>query len=73
MADKADLIKAVRDHALANYEREGWDYLVECWEDDEISRCMKDAATPEEAIKRCREVVMTLDEQRSEVRAAGEW
>ena len=33
---ETDLIAAVRRHALDNYERDGWDYLVECWDDGDI-------------------------------------
>ena len=29
-----DMIKAIRSHANANYENSGWDYVVECWDDD---------------------------------------
>jgi len=31
-----DLIKAVRSHALENYETGGWDHVVECLSDDDI-------------------------------------
>jgi hypothetical protein len=67
------LLKAVRDHAYANYEVEGWDYLVECWEDDDILDAMGSATTAEEAIKRVRKALRPLNDMRAEVRAAGEW
>jgi hypothetical protein len=63
----------VRDHAYANYEVEGWDYLVECWEDDDILDAMGSATTAEEAIKRVRKALRPLNDMRAEVRAAGEW
>jgi hypothetical protein len=31
-----NLIKAVRDHANANWGKDGWDFLVECWGDEDI-------------------------------------
>ena len=30
------LVEAVIQHAVDHYEIEGWDILVECWDDDEI-------------------------------------
>jgi hypothetical protein len=68
-----DLINAVRDHAYANYNDDGWDYVVECWEDGDILEAIGDADTAEEAVARVREAVRPLAEMRDEVRAAGEW
>jgi hypothetical protein len=68
-----DLINAVRDHAFANYNDDGWDYVVECWEDGDILKAIGDADTAEEAVARVREAVRPLAEMRDEVRAAGEW
>jgi hypothetical protein len=68
-----NLIKAVRDHALANYNRDGWDYLVECWEDEDIAEAIQGASTEAQAIAKARKAVRILDEVRSEVRSAGEW
>lgn len=67
------LIRAVRRHAEENYCLDGWDYLVECWSDEDISRAIAGATTPMLAISRCKSAVRALDEMRSEVRAAGEW
>lgn len=67
------LIAAVRSHAFANYNREGWDYVVECWEDGDILEAIEDASTEAEAIAKVREAVWPIDQVRSEVRAAGEW
>ena len=33
---KQELVQAVRAHAIANYNKGGWDFLVECWEDSDI-------------------------------------
>jgi hypothetical protein len=65
-----DLISAVRKHALNNYETDGWDYLVECWDDGDILEQISDknATTPAEAIKACLEIVKLQDEMRREVR-----
>lgn len=38
-----DLVKGVRDYALAHYEEDGWDILVECMSDEEIVEEMGEA------------------------------
>lgn len=37
-----DLIAAVRSHALQNYTSDGWDFVVECWEDKDIHRALQE-------------------------------
>jgi hypothetical protein len=72
--DEQYLINAVRNHALANYNVEGWDYLVECWMDGDILECLDGAETVEQAIANVRDALAPLAERREEVRAAsGEW
>lgn len=51
-----NLVKAVKQHALEHYGREGWDYIVECWSDGEIA----------EAVKHCRKVNTALRVMRKE-------
>ena len=63
------IVKQVREHANQNYNVDGWDFLVECWEDSDIAEYVGDTQDLEEAINRCRRVVMALDEQRREIRA----
>ena len=38
-----EMIEAVRKHALENYGKDGWDIVVECYEDADIQRVIKDA------------------------------
>jgi hypothetical protein len=64
MTTLADLILAVRAHAEANYDQDGWDYLVECWEDADIAKQIGKARTVAGAIRNCRLTTMALDEQR---------
>jgi hypothetical protein len=71
--DEQYLINAVRNHALANYNTDGWDYLVECWMDGDILECLDGAETVEQAISNVRDALAPLAEMRDEVRAAGEW
>lgn len=64
-----DLVKAVRAYAEAHYESDGWDFLVECWDDSDIQETISGAETAEEAVALCARVVGILDERRAEVRA----
>lgn len=68
-----ELIRTVRDYALDNYNVDGWDYLVECWEDDYILECIGTAKTAKQAINNVRDALRPLADMRDEVRAAGEW
>ena len=31
------LVDAVKGHAVRNYEKDGWDYIVECYGDGDIA------------------------------------
>jgi len=71
--NEQDLINAVRNHALTNYNTDGWDYLVECWMDGDILECLDGAETVAQAIANVRDALAPLAEMRDEVRSAGEW
>jgi hypothetical protein len=71
--DEQELINAVRSYAYAHYTIDGWDYVVECWEDGDILEALEGASTATQAIANVREAVRPLAEMRDEVRAAGEW
>lgn len=64
-----ELVAAVRRHAEANYTKDGWDYLVECWSDEEIAEQIGQARTEAGAIRACRKTTKLLDERRREVQA----
>jgi hypothetical protein len=63
----AELIAAVRAHALANYETDGWDYVVECWDDEELSESIGSATTPKEAIEAVHKQVKIMGDYRAEI------
>ena len=65
----SELVRAVRAHALEHYETDGWDFIVECWEDADIAEAIGSAGSPEAAIAAVRKTARLLDERRSEVRA----
>ncbi len=60
------LIAAVREHAMKNY-RKGWDFIIECLEDEDILRIIGNATTVDAAIKRMAENVALNEEQRKAV------
>lgn len=64
-----DLIKAVRAHALAHYEEDGWDYVVECYEDADLQQLIEEegATTAEEAIKALGKVMKLKDDYRKDI------
>ena len=66
-----ELIKAVRAHASKNYEKGGWDILVECYDDAEIEKVLyfHSAKTEEQAIAALAEVLGIIDERRREIQA----
>jgi hypothetical protein len=47
---RATLVEAVRDHALRYYEQ-GWDVLIECYDDQDILDMIQDATTSKAAIQ----------------------
>jgi hypothetical protein len=48
---QAQIVKEVRAYAIANYETDGWDILVEAYDDAEIVEAIGDATTTAAAIK----------------------
>jgi hypothetical protein len=60
-------VKDVKDHAYANYESGGWDYVVECYSDAEIAALTKDAKTAEEAIASVGKVVGERNDYREDI------
>jgi hypothetical protein len=71
MSTMQELVKAVKDHATKNYETDGWDVVVEAFEDSEIADEIRKAGarTSEDAIKVLGEIVKLHDEQRKDVQA----
>lgn len=64
-----DLVDAVRTHALQHYEDDGWDFVVECWEDWEILAVVKGSKSESQAIRRVRRQVRVLSDHRREIQA----
>jgi len=62
-----DKIKAVRDYAVAHYETGGWDYVVEAWNEDYISRVTANCKSEAGAIRAVGKIAAILDGERKEV------
>lgn len=71
MSTMQELVKAVKDHAKKNYDSNGWDYVVETFEDSEIADEIRKAGarTERDAIKVLFEIVKLHDDCRKDVQA----
>jgi hypothetical protein len=65
-----ELINAVRSYATDNYNRDGWDVLVECWSDEDIARNIGSAKTAKGAIDKCRRITKAIASVRSDIQGA---
>lgn len=66
-----DLIKAIRQHALDNYETGGWDMIYECYDESEIHQALAHIPNPtiEQAIQTLGEIAKLYQERRLDVEA----
>ena len=66
------LVDAVKGHAVRNYEKDGWDYIVECYGDGDIASLIQaaNATTREEAIKAVGDYIKVKDDYRSDIMGA---
>lgn len=67
MATRQENIDAVKKHAKENYNRDGWDTIVECWGDAEIAEQLSGEMTNEEAIAAITFFARLYREQRDNV------
>ena len=65
----AELIAAVRAHAETHYERNGWDFVVECYSDNDIAEILADRqiTSKRAAIKEIGAGVRLQNERRTEI------
>ena len=59
-----NLIDAVKAHATANYNKNGWDFVLECFSDDQIKDIIGGARTIDGAIAKMREEIKWRHEMR---------
>tara|TARA_R110000868_G_scaffold312251_1_gene573139 strand:+ start:213 stop:422 length:210 start_codon:yes stop_codon:yes gene_type:complete len=62
-----DFTNAVKQHALSHYEIEGWDYVVECYDDAQIADIIKTARTEKGAIRMMRAQVKPRADYRADI------
>ena len=65
----SELVKAVQDHSALNYNKDGWDYVVECYEDDEIANEIRGAKSTQEAIQKIGKILKVKDDYRKDIQA----
>jgi hypothetical protein len=61
-----DLVKEVREYAEANYEKGGWDYIVECWSDEDIAEAIVGAKSKLGAIRKLSRIVKVFADRQAE-------
>ena len=62
-------LAAIKAHALANYEIDGWDYVIECYSDAEILEIIQKCRTEKGAIKTMRAHLKPHADYRAEIQA----
>lgn len=67
------LVEAVKAHARAHYNEDGWDNIVECYDDAELQELLEEQnpapTTPEEAIKVVHEIVKLWHGREKDIQA----
>lgn len=67
----SEMVAAVKQYATTHYTEDGWDYIVETFEDEDIAKGIREAQarTPEDAIKALHRHVKILDDHRKDIQA----
>ena len=63
------LIAKIREHALRNYNQDGWDYLVECYSDNDIILLVAECESYEQAIAKLAKLLKIKDDYRSDIQS----
>lgn len=69
LALNSALVAKIREHALRNYNQDGWDYLVECYSDNDIILLVAECESYEQAIAKLGRILKAKDEYRNEIRS----
>jgi len=62
-----NLVSDVKEYALRNYNKDGWDICVECYDDDDIASIIYGAVSERVAISKMKNYLASLNEYRSEI------
>ena len=65
----AGFVAAIRKYAVEHYNQDGWDILVECYEDAEILEEIIGATSEERAILMIQSTLKILHEHRADIQA----
>ena len=65
-----EMIKAVRSHAMKNYERGSWSYVVEAYDDDYLLELIGKAKTCAGAIRKVASEVNLFHSYASDIRGS---
>jgi hypothetical protein len=63
----AELVAAVKEHAVKFYQQNGWDFIVECWSDSDIVEAIEGCRSKRAAIAKVRSTAKLLAERRTEI------
>ncbi len=63
----SNLVSDVKEYALRNYNKDGWDICVECYSDDDIASIIYGAVSERVAISKMKNYLGSLNEYRSEI------
>lgn len=64
-----ELVNAVMDHAEKNYNKDGWDYVVETMDRRDIAELIGEARSSKAAIAKVKKIAKLLNDRRREVEA----
>ena len=64
---KQELIQAVKDHAIRNYNNGGWDEIVECLDDEAIADLIGQSRTASDAIAKAKKHADQCGEARDSI------
>ena len=62
-------VSDLKQHALVNYNKDGWDYLIETYDDKEIAMEIIDCECYEDAFERVADNLKLLDDHRKEIQS----
>lgn len=62
-----DMVQAVKDHALQNYEQDGWDVIVETYSTDQLAKLVRECKDAPAAIRLMHKIAKTHAERQSEL------
>jgi len=75
MENEQDMIAAVRKYAYANYEKDGWDTVIECMEDGDILELISEAKATNsiDAINAVHKIVKMKRDHEREIASGFDW